>query len=156
MNVRYTRGTRAFPIGPRGLPLLKPPYGRITAIDMNTGEHVWMVPNGDGPRDHPAIADLNLPPLGQPGRAMTLLTKSLLFVSEGDPIMVRTPPGAGPEAGRKFRAFAKQSGKTLWEITLPAGNTGSPITYMYDGKQYIVMPVGSLDRSGEWVALALP
>ena len=64
MNVRYTRGTRAFPLGPQGLPLLKPPYGRITAIDMNTGEHVWMVPNGDGLRDHPAIAHLNLPPLG--------------------------------------------------------------------------------------------
>ena len=99
MNVRYTRGTRAFPDGPRGLPLTRPPYGRITAIDMKTGEHVWMVPNGDGPRNHPAIAHLDLPPLGQPGRSMTLLTKTLLFVSEGDPIMVRTPPGAGPDAG---------------------------------------------------------
>ena len=156
MNVRYTRGTRAFPLGPQGLPLLKPPYGRITAIDMNTGEHVWMVPNGDGPRDHPAIAHLELPPLGQPGRAMTLLTKSLLFVSEGDPIMVRTPPGAGPDAGRKFRAFDKASGEVIWETTLPAGNTGSPMTYMHDGTQYIVLPIGSLDRPGEWVALALP
>ena len=96
MNVRYTRGTRAFPNGPEGLPLTRPPYGRITAIDMNTGEHVWMVPNGDGPRNHPAIEHLDLPPLGQPGRSMTLLTKTLLFVSEGDPIMVRTPPGRGP------------------------------------------------------------
>ena len=156
MNVRYTRGTRAFPLGPQGLPLLKPPYGRITAIDMNTGEHVWMVPNGDGPRDHPAIAHLDLPPLGQPGRAMTLLTKSLLFVSEGDPIMVRTPPGAGPDAGKKFRAFDKASGEVIWEMTLPAGNTGSPITYMHDGTQYIVLPIGSLDRTGEWIALALP
>ena len=156
MNVRYTRGTRAFPLGPQGLPLLKPPYGRITAIDMNTGEHVWMVPNGDGPRGHPAIAHLDLPPLGQPGRAMTLLTKSLLFVSEGDPIMVRTPPGSGPDAGKKFRAFDKASGAVVWEITLQAGNTGSPITYMHDGTQYIVLPTGSLDRAGEWIALALP
>ena len=156
MNVRYTRGTRAFPLGPQGLPLLKPPYGRITAIDMNTGEHVWMVPNGDGPQGHPAIAHLDLPPLGQPGRAMTLLTKSLLFVSEGDPIMVRTPPGAGADAGKKFRAFDKASGAVVWEITLPAGNTGSPITYMHDGTQYIVLPTGSLDSPGEWIALALP
>ena len=156
MNVRYTRGTRAFPAGPRGLPLLKPPYGRITAIDMNTGEHVWMVANGDGPRDHPDIAHLNLPPLGQPGRAMTLLTKSLLFVSEGDPIMVRTPPGAGPDAGKGFRAFDKVTGEVVWETAFRAGNIGSPIAYMHEGKQYIVLPIGSLEFPGEWVALALP
>ncbi len=156
MNVRYTRGNRAFPAGPRGLPLLKPPYGRITAIDMNTGEHVWMVANGDGPRNHPDIAHLNLPPLGQPGRAMTLLTKSLLFVSEGDPIMVRTPPGAGPEAGKGFRAFDKVTGEVVWETAFRAGNVGSPITYLRDGKQYIVLPIGSLEFPGEWIALALP
>ena len=156
MNVRFTRGTRAFPDGPRGLPLTKPPYGRITAIDMNTGEHVWMVPNGNGPRNHPAIDHLNLPPLGQPGRAMTLLTKSLLFVSEGDPIMVRTPPGAGEDAGKAFRAYNKDSGTVIWETIFPAGTNGSPITYMHDGKQYIVMPIGSLTHPGEWVALALP
>ena len=156
MNVRYTRGTRAFPAGPRGLPLLKPPYGRITAIDMNTGDHVWMVPNGDGPRDHPDIADLDLPPLGQPGRAMTLLTKSLLFVSEGDPIMVRTPPGAGSEAGKAFRAFDKETGEEVWETSFRAGNVGSPITYVHRDKQYIVLPIGSLDYPGEWIALALP
>ena len=156
MNVRFTRGTRAFPDGPRGLPLTKPPYGRITAIDMNTGDHVWMVPNGNGPRNHPAIDHLNLPPLGQPGRAMTLLTKSLLFVSEGDPIMVRTPPGAGEDAGKAFRAYNKDSGAVVWETIFPAGTNGSPITYMHDGKQYIVMPIGSLTHPGEWVALALP
>ncbi len=156
MNVRYTRGDRAFPEGPRGLPLLKPPYGRITAINMNTGDHVWMVPNGDGPRDHPDIAHLNLPPLGQPGRAMTLLTKSLLFVSEGDPIMVRTPPGAGPEAGKGFRAFEKETGAVVWETTLPAGTVGSPITYLHEDRQYIVLPIGSLELPGEWMALALP
>ena len=156
MNVRYTRGTRAFPDGPQGLPLTKPPYGRITAIDMNTGNHVWMVPNGDGPREHPALQHLDLPPLGQPGRAMTLLTKTLLFVSEGDPIMVRTPPGAGPDAGKKFRAFNKRSGAVIWETEFPAGTNGSPITYMYNGKQYIVLPIGSLTHPGEWIALSLP
>ena len=156
MNVRYTRGDRAFPEGPRGLPLLKPPYGRITAIDMNTGEHVWRVANGDGPRDHPEIAHLNLPPLGQPGRAMTLLTASLLFVSEGDPIMVRTPPGGGQDAGKGFRAFDKETGEVVWETTFEAGNVGSPITYMHQGTQYIVLPIGSIDHPGEWIALALP
>ena len=156
MNVRYTRGTRAFPDGPRGLPLTKPHYGRITAIDMTTGDHVWMVPNGDGPRNHPDIAHLNLPPLGQPGRSMPLLTKTLLFVSEGDPIMVRTPPGAGPDAGRGFRAFDKVTGEVVWETTFPAGTNGSPITYVHEGKQYIVMPIGSLEHPGEWIALALP
>ncbi len=156
MNVRYTRGTRAFPNGPRGLPLTRPPYGRITAIDMKTGEHVWMVPNGDGPRNHPAIAHLDLPPLGQPGRSMTLLTKTLLFVSEGDPIMVRTPPGAGPDAGRRLRAYDKETGAVVWETEFPAGTNGSPITYLHEGRQYIVVPIGSLDHPGEWIALALP
>ena len=156
MNVRFTRGNREFIAGPRGLPLTKPPYGRITAIDMNTGEHVWMVPNGDGPRQHPDLAHLNLPPLGQPGRSMTLLTKSLLFVSEGDPIMVRTPPGAGPDAGKRLRAYNKTSGAVVWETEFAAGTNGSPITYLHDGKQYIVLPIGSLDHPGEWIALALP
>ena len=135
---------------------MKPPYGRITAIDMNTGEHVWMVPNGDGPRNHPDIAHLNLPPLGQPGRAMTLLTKSLLFVSEGDPIMVRTPPGAGPEAGKGFRAFDKVTGEVVWETSFRAGNVGAPITYLHDGKQYLAVGIGSGRDRDEIVALAIP
>ncbi len=156
MNVRYTRGMREFPEGPQGLPLTQPPYGRITAINMNTGEHEWMVTNGDGPRNHPAIAHLNLPPLGQTGRAMTLLTKSLLFVSEGDKIMVRTPPVGDPNAGKMFRAFDKTNGQVIWEMALPAGTNGSPITYLHDGKQYIVLPIGSADHEGEWLALALP
>ena len=81
--------------GPRGLPITKPPYGRITAIDLNTGEHLWMVPNGDGPRDHPALKDLNLPPLGHMGRAAPLVTKTLLFVTEGSETGLSIPPGGG-------------------------------------------------------------
>jgi quinoprotein glucose dehydrogenase len=156
MNVRYTTGLRAYVEGPQGLPLTKPPYGRITAIDMRTGEHRWMAPNGDGPRDHPAIRHLDLPPLGQPGRGMPLLTKTLLFVSEGDPIMAGTPPGGGPAAGKAFRAFDKASGAVLWETTLPAGTTGAPISYMHEGRQYVVLPIGAHDHPSEWVALALP
>ena len=86
-NLNYVPGLRAWTPGPQGLPLFKPPYGRITAIDMNRGDHVWMAPNGDGPRDHPLLKPLNLPPLGHPGRASPLVTKTLLFVGEGDPIM---------------------------------------------------------------------
>jgi glucose dehydrogenase len=152
-NLRFKNGTREFVMGPRGLPLFRPPYGRITAINLNTGEHVWMKPNGDGPRDHPAIKNLNLPPLGQPGRAAPLLTKTLLFLGEGDPINIRTPPGGG---GKKFRAYDKASGAVVWETDLPAGTTGAPMTYMHKGKQYIVVAIGSEDHAPEFVALALP
>ena len=164
-DLDYVPGLRAYPPGPQGLPLLKPPYGRITAIDLNKGDILWAVANGDGPRDHPLLKALNLPPLGNPGRASPLLTKTLLFLGEGDPIMVRAgsrlpremplaiAPGAG---GKKFRAFDKSTGAVLWEIELPSGATGAPMTYMYRGKQYIVVPVGSSDREPEFVALSLP
>jgi quinoprotein glucose dehydrogenase len=152
-NLRYNRGTREFVTGPRGLPLFKPPYGRITAINLNTGDHVWMKPNGDGPRNDPAIRHLNLPALGQPGRASPLLTKTLLFIGEGDPINVRTPPGGG---GKKFRAYDKANGAVVWETEFPAGVTGAPMTYMHNGKQYIVVAIGSADHPAEFVALALP
>jgi len=155
-NIGYRMATRELVAGPQGLPLTKPPWGRITAIDLNTGDHLWMVPNGDGWRDHPAIAHLDLPPLGQPGRSMVLLTSTLLFVSEGDPIMIRTPPGGGPDSGRGFRAFDKETGEVIWETQLPAGTNGSPITYMHEGKQYIVMPIGGRGEQAEWIALALP
>jgi glucose dehydrogenase len=163
-NLTFTRGTREYPPSPSGLPLLKPPYGRITAIDLNKGEHVWMVPNGDGPRDHPLLKPLNLPPLGHPGRAAPLVTKTLLFVGEGDPIMAtpdRVPPGmplsvAPGAGGRKFRAFDKATGQTVWETELPAGTTGAPMTYLFKGKQYIVVGIGSRDHTAEYVALSLP
>jgi quinoprotein glucose dehydrogenase len=154
-NLRYTRGGRALTVGPQGLPMTKPPYGRLVAINMNTGDHVWSVPNGDGPRDHPAIKHLNLPPLGQPSRDMPLVTKTLLFLSQGDPLMVRTPP-MGTEFANKVRALDKVSGQALWELPLPAGSTGAMITYLHNGKQHVVVPISSRTHAGEWVALALP
>ena len=72
-NLRYRAGVARAGAGPRGLPLVKPPYGRITAIDLNTGEHVWMVANGDGPRNHPELKALNLPPLGQAVRSTAIV-----------------------------------------------------------------------------------
>jgi glucose dehydrogenase len=138
--------------GPMGLPFVKPPYGRITAINMKTGDHVWMAANGDGPRDHPALKALNLPPLGSSGRVGAVLTKELLFIGDGDPIVVATPPLGG---GKKFRALDKSDGKTLWETEFPAGQTGTPMTYMYKGKQYVVVAIGSRDHTAELVALSL-
>jgi len=164
-NFAYVPGLRAYPPGPQRLPLLKPPYGRITAIDLNAGEIKWVVPHGDGPRDHPLLQPLHLPPLGNPGRGGLFATKTLLFVGEGDPVMVRggsrLPPGmplaiAPGAGGRKFRAFDKATGTVLWEIELPAGTTGAPITYMFQGKQFIVVAIGGIDHPGEFVALSLP
>ena len=165
-DLRYVRGARRYINGPQGLPLIKPPYGRITAYDMNQGEIEWMVANGEGPRDHLAIAHLNLPRLGLPGRAAPLLTKTLLFVGEGDPVMShhnwakRVPDGmplyAIPTSGGdKFRAYDKETGDILWETALPAGTTGAPITYMHEEKQFIVVAVGGVEHAAEFVALAL-
>jgi len=165
-NLNYVPGPRPYPAGPQGLPLLKPPYGRITAIDMNQGEISWVTASGDGPRDHPVLMPLNLPPLGNPGRGGLLTTKTLLFAGEGDPVMVRgksperlqgmplsLAPGAG---GKKFKAYDKRTGERVWELELPSGTTNPPMTYLYNGKQYIVVAIGSIDRAPEFVALALP
>jgi quinoprotein glucose dehydrogenase len=138
--------------GPQGLPLVKPPYGRITAIDMNTGAHLWMAPNGDGPRDHPALKGLNLPPLGQPGRAAPLLTKSFLFIGEGDMVGISMPKFSG---GNMFRAYDKKTGKVVWQTDLGAGTTSPPISYMHKGKQYIVVGIGGVDHPAELVAMSV-
>jgi quinoprotein glucose dehydrogenase len=140
--------------GPRGLPIFKPPYGRLVAIDLNRGDILWTAANGNGPRDHPAIRHLNLPPLGQGGRAAPLVTRTMVFLGEGgNNAVVALPPWGG---GKMFRAFDKADGKVLWETELPAGTTGAPMTYLFDGKQYIVVATGWKDTGGELVALALP
>ena len=140
--------------GPQGLPLFKPPYGRLVAIDLNAGEVLWSVANGDGPRDHPAIAHLDLPPLGHGGRAAPLITKSLVFMGEGANVGAAfLPQGSG---GEQFRAYDKMTGAVVWEMELPGGTTAAPISYMAAGKQYIVLTVGWEDMESEYVALALP
>jgi quinoprotein glucose dehydrogenase len=141
--------------GPRGLPTpFKPPYGRFTAIDMNKGSILWSVANGNGPRDNPAIKHLKLPPLGQGGRASPLVTKTMVFLGEGgNDGVAGLPPGGG---GKMFRAYDKASGKVVWEMELPGGTTGEPMTYMVNGKQFIVVAVGWRDTPGELIALALP
>jgi quinoprotein glucose dehydrogenase len=149
-NYRRPPETSLYMDGPQGLPLVKPPYGRITAIDMNSGNHLWMVPNGNGPRDHPLLKDLDLPPLGQAGRAAPLLTKSFLFVGEGDMVGLSIPKLSG---GNMFRAYDKKTGKIVWETDLGAGTTAPPISYMHKGKQYIVVGVGGVDHPAELVAM---
>ena len=162
-NLAYTKGSRRWIAGPQGLPLFKPPYGRITAIDMNTGEHVWMVANGDGPIDNPAIAHLNLEKLGVPGRPAPLVTGSLLFVGEG---LTNLRPGgripfdmpveiATNSGGPWFRAYDKQTGETVWEIELEAGTTSPPVSYLHDGEQYLLVSIGDRSHSPEMVAFKL-
>ena len=141
-------------LGPQGLPdPFKPPYARVTAIDLNKGDMLWSVANGDGLRNHPAFKGLNLPAIGTPGRNAPLVTKSFVFLGEGSDSGVGVPPGFG---GRMFRAFDKKSGKIRWEMELPAGVSNAPMTYMTNGKQYIVVAVSGRNYPGELVALALP
>ncbi len=145
----YTREKYQPLLGPRGLPMFKPPYGRLVAIDLNKGEVKWTAANGDGPREHPALKDLDLPPLGQPGRVGPLVTKSLVFLGEGIPQSV---PGSG---GRKFRAFDKATGEVVFETTLDGSVTGVPMTYAWEGKQYLIVPIGYPGRPGEFLALTV-
>ena len=156
-DIRYARTGYVPVIGPQGLPRFKPPYGRISAIDLNEGEIIWQVPNGEGPRDHPTLRDLDLPWLGQPGRASVLVTPTLLFAGEGpnDGLAALTQFWGGP-GGKMFRAYDKATGEIIREIELPGGTSGAPMTYMVDGKQYIVVAVGWDDLPSEWVALAPP
>ncbi|MCW8194416.1 PQQ-binding-like beta-propeller repeat protein [Proteobacteria bacterium 005FR1] len=146
-SVDYVFGGRARVPQIEGLPLVRPPWGRITAIDLKDGEHRWWIPNADTPeevKNNPALRGVDLPRTGKPTRSGLLLTKSLLFSGEGW--------GGSPI----FRAYDKKTGEILAEIPLPAAQAGQPITYMVDGKQYIVMAVGDGKSPGKIVALALP
>ena len=134
---------------PQGLPLFKPPYSRMTAIDMNTGEHLWMRPLGDGNRirNLPMLRDLDLPPLGgDSGRIGPVLTKTLL-------IHALTAGGTGD--GPRLVAFDKTTGEEIASVDLPGGAIGTPMTYLSGGRQYIALTVGG-GRVPELIALALP
>ena len=140
--------------GPQGLPSpFKPPYARLVAIDLNKGDILWSVANGDGLRRHPAFGGKDPGPVGVPGRISAIVTKTLVFMGEGSDSGVGVPPGFG---GKMFRAFDKKTGKIVWETELPAGTSGSPMTYMVNGKQFIVVAISGRQYPGELVALALP
>jgi quinoprotein glucose dehydrogenase len=132
-----------------GLPIVKPPYGRITAIDLTTGDLAWQVANGDTPppvRDHPLLKGVTVPPTGSRSRAGLLATKTLLFAGEGW--------GGQP----MFRALDKATGATIWETTLPGVQTGPPMTYLHQGRQYVAFTVGDQERgvAARLIAFALP
>ena len=142
-------------INVRGLPLIRPPWSRITAIDLNSGEHVWMVANGEAPdvvKNNPALKGVTLPKTGKIDRGAVLITKTLLFAGEGSGLFAAAPNSGGPV----FRAYDKKTGDVRWEFTLPGNPTSAPMTYLAGGKQYIVVAVGAVGHAGEYVALALP
>ena len=130
--------------GPQGLPLLKPPYGTITAIDLNTGDHLWQIPNGDTPaniRNHPALEGVEVPVTGKAAHATVLVTSTLMMYGEGR--------GGEP----LFHAVDKRTGETLATIQLPAPTNTAPMTFMHDGVQYIVAAIGGGGHPGSLVAL---
>ena len=137
------------PVMPEGLPLFKPPYSRMTAIDMKSGEHVWMVPLGHGKaiRNHPMLKGVNLPPLGGDSTLSgPLLTKTLL---------VSALTSGGTNDGPSLVARDKTTGKELARVDLPGIAIGTPMTYMLAGKQYIALTVAGTPVP-ELVAFALP
>ena len=133
------------PAMPQGLPLFKPPYSRMTAIDLNTGEIAWMQPNGDGNRlrNHPMLRDLDLPPLGGDGRGGPLVTKTLL---------ISALSAGGSEGGPRLIARNKATGEIVGSVDLPSGAIGTPMTYILDGRQYIGLTIGG----PRLIAFALP
>lgn len=133
-----------------GLEIVKPPYGRVTAIDMNSGEHLWWVANADTPEriaNHPLLQGVDLPDTGIPTRSGVLLTKTLLFVGEG----IGTA-----DASPSMRVINKQTGAVITVMELPDNQTGLPFTYEHAGKQYLAMFVGGRSNPAQLVAYALP
>ena len=131
----------------QGIPIFKPPYGRITAIDMNTGEILWWIPNGETPdrvKNHPLLAGVNLPNTGQASHATAVVTRSLLMYGEGR--------GGRPQ----FHAVDKRTGEELGIVQLPATTDTAPMTFMHEGVQYVVMAVSGSGLPGSLVALRLP
>jgi quinoprotein glucose dehydrogenase len=138
-------------IGPQGLPLVKPPYGRITAYNMNTGDIVFQVANGDSYdwiKTHPALQGMNVPRTGRSDEGGILLTKTLAFAGQGCGLF-RAGGGGGP----MFYAYDKKTGDEINEMQLPADTCGNPMTYMVNGKQYIAVSIGA---PAELIALTLP
>ncbi len=151
-NMRYIAGRPRGVGGPQGLPLLKPPWGRITALDMKTGQKVWMVANDHTPSfvtEHPALEGVEIARTGRPSRAGLLATRTLLFAGTGGGTMSADRTGL-------LRAHDKSTGEILAEIDLPSHQTGVPMTYMHEGRQFIVVAVAGRGVPGELVALTLP
>ena len=138
----------------QGLSLLKPPYGVLSAINLDKGDLMWQVPHGDTPdavRNNPALRGLNIPKTGQGVSVGLMVTKTLVVV--GDPQVTTTPEHP---RGAMLRAYDKQSGKEVGTVLMPAPQSGSPMTYSVNGTQYIVVAVSGGNYSGEYIAYRLP
>ena len=147
-------GEAAPPILIQGLPLVKPPYATISAIDINKGDLVWQIPHGETPdnvRNHPALKGLNIPRTGRIGRIGVLTTKSLLIAGEAG--FFTTPSG---QRGAMLRAYDKANGQEVGSVYMPAPQTGSPMTYMLNGRQYLIVSISGANYSGELLAFRLP
>jgi quinoprotein glucose dehydrogenase len=138
----------------QGLPIVKPPYGVLSAINLDRGELMFQVPHGDTPdaiRNHPALRGLDIPKTGQQGSVGLMVTKTLVIL--GDPQVTTTPEHP---RGAMLRAYDKKTGNQVGAVWMPAPQSGSPMTYSVDGKQYIVIAISGGSYSGEYLALSLP
>ena len=148
-------GSEYVPMNVDGLPLMKPPYGTISAINLDTGEIIWQIAHGETPdivRNYPALKGLTIPRTGQETYNIgTLITKTLVIAGEGHVTTTADHP-----RGAMLRAYDKKTGKEVGAVFMPAPQTGSPMTYMHNGKQYIVVAVSGGPYSGEYIAYALP
>jgi quinoprotein glucose dehydrogenase len=138
----------------RGMPLLKPPYGRITAIDLDKGEFRWQIAHGETPdvvRNNAALKGLNIPRTGRPGVIGELVTKTLVIAGEAGYFT-----NSSGVRGAMLRAYDKMSGNEVGAVYIPAPQTGTPMTYMLNGQQYIVLAIGGGVYSAELVAFKLP
>jgi quinoprotein glucose dehydrogenase len=138
----------------QGLSLLKPPYGVLSAINLDKGELMWQVPHGDTPdavRNNPALKGINIPKTGQGASVGLLVTKTIVVV--GDPQMTTTPEHP---RGAMLRAYDKATGKEVGAVLMPAPQSGSPMTYSVNGTQYIVVAISGGNYSGEYIAFRLP
>jgi quinoprotein glucose dehydrogenase len=162
-DMAYVRGQAKDPANPKaadipttvqGLPLIKPPYGRITAIDLKQGTLLWQIAHGETPdniRNHPLLKGLTIPRTGRQGRLGTLVTKSLLIAGEGG--FFTLPDG---RRGAMLRAYDKGTGKEVGAVYMPAPQTGSPMTYSLNGQQFIVVAISGQGFPGELIAFKLP
>jgi quinoprotein glucose dehydrogenase len=140
----------------QGLPIYKPPYGMVSAINLDRGEIMWQSPAGDTPdniRNHPLLRGMNIPKTGQPGVSGVGLMNTKTVVVMGDSQVTTTPDHP---RGAMLRAWDKATGREVGAVWMPAPQSGSPMTYMVDGKQYIVVAVSGGSYSGEFLAFALP
>ena len=138
-----------------GIPLIKPPWGRITAIDLKQGEILWQVAHGETPdniKNHPLLQGIDIPRTGRIGRVGTLITKSLVIAAESGGT-ITLPSG---EEGAYLRAYDKVTGADAGQVVVPAAASGSPMTYMHDGQQYIVFAISGGGFAGELIAYRLP